>query len=78
MEPPDRFSFPSGHATAGLAVAFPLYFALPPLAAVIVLCLGLAIGVSRAYLGVHYPGDVLMGWVTAITTSLLVDWGLPV
>lgn len=78
MEPPDRFSFPSGHATAGLAVAFPLYFVLPPLAALVVLGLGLSIGVSRAYLGVHYPGDVLMGWVTAVTTSLVFDWTFPV
>ena len=78
MEPPDRFSFPSGHATAGLAVAIPLYFALAPLAAFIVLGLGLAIGVSRAYLGVHYLGDVLMGWATAIGTALVVDWSLPV
>lgn len=78
VKPPDRFSFPSGHATAGLAVAIPLYFALPLVAAVIVLCLGLAIGVSRAYLGVHYPGDVVMGWVTAIVTALVVDWSLPV
>ena len=78
MEPPDRFSFPSGHATAGLAVALPLYFALPVVAAFVVLGLGLAIGVSRAYLGVHYPGDVIMGWVTAVATTLVVDWSLPV
>lgn len=78
MEPPDRFSFPSGHATAALAVAIPLYFALPPVAAFIVLGLGLTIGVSRAYLGVHYPGDVIMGWVTAIGSALIVDWSLPV
>ncbi len=78
MEPPDRFSFPSGHATAGLSVAIPLYFALAPLAAFLVLGLGLAIGVSRVYLGVHYPGDVVMGWVTAIVTALIAGWGLPV
>ena len=78
IRPPDRFSFPSGHATAGLAVAYPLYFALPPVAAGMVLGLGLTIGVSRAYLGVHYPGDVAMGWVTAITTALAVEWSLPV
>ena len=77
MAPPDRFSFPSGHATAGLAVAFPLYSVLPPFAALPILGLGLGIGVSRAYVGVHYPGDVVMGWVTAVTTAVVVDWGLP-
>lgn len=66
---PDRFSFPSGHATAGLAMALPLALALPIPSALVVLSLGVVVGLSRCYLGVHYPGDVLAGW--ALSGSVL-------
>ena len=65
IEPQDRFSFPSGHAAAGLSVALPLFLALPGPWASLLLGLGFLVGVSRCYLGVHYPGDVLMGWTLA-------------
>ncbi len=72
IEVPECFSFPSGHATAALALSLPVALALPPEARVAVLLVGLAVGVSRSYLGVHYPGDVLAGWVLAALTQLLV------
>lgn len=59
---PDRFSFPSGHATAGFAMALPLAMALPIPFSAVALGAGMSVGVSRCYLGVHYPGDVLAGW----------------
>lgn len=65
---PDRFSFPSGHATAGMSIALPLAVALPGVGSAAVLAVGVLVGLSRCYLGVHYPGDVAAGWALAVTT----------
>jgi undecaprenyl-diphosphatase len=73
IEPEDRFSFPSGHAAAGLSLALPLALALGGFVGALVLLIGLAVGVSRCYLGVHYPGDVVMGWLLATLTYLVVS-----
>ena len=68
---PDQFSFPSGHSSAALTVAFTYSLAFPSLAAPLI---GIATltGISRVRLGVHYPGDVLAGQGIAILTVLLV------
>ena len=66
---PDRFSFPSGHATASLTVALSYALVFPLLAGPLVL-LALLVGFSRVRLGVHYPSDVLAGQFIAIATAL--------
>lgn len=68
---PDEFSFPSGHATAAMAVALAYAMAFPMLALPLV---GIAtlVGFSRVCLGVHYPSDVIVGQTIAIVTDLFV------
>lgn len=68
---PDRFSFPSGHAAAAMSVAFIFASAYPSLALPLV-TLAVGIGMSRVFLGVHYPGDVLIGQVIAVLTGVFV------
>lgn len=77
VDAPDRFSFPSGHAAASLSVILPLLVVVSVPVAVGLGLLGLLVGLSRCYLGVHYPGDVLMGWFLAGVTALGADWVMP-
>ena len=52
-----------------VAVVYAMTF---PAWAVPLLALALAVGASRVFLGVHYPGDVVIGQAIAIITGALV------
>lgn len=71
---PDSSSMPSGHAWIACAAATVLWVVIPAHRAWIV---GLAalIALSRVYLGVHYPSDVLVGAAGGVATGLLVLLG---
>lgn len=62
--------FPSNHAAniaafatyTGLFYRRTLWLLVP---------LAFAVGMSRIYVGVHYPGDVLFGWVYGMTLAII-------
>lgn len=68
---PDRFSFPSGHSAAALSIAIGYGVAFPALSPALGV-LAVLIGFSRVALGVHYPGDVLVGQLLAVATAAVV------
>lgn len=60
----DRNSFPSGHTCAAFAAGMIWMRALPQKRArVIAAVMAVLMGLSRLYVGVHYPTDVLAGAV---------------
>ena len=69
-ENPDAFSFPSGHTCAAFAVAIALAGRdwLGPLQ----FSLAFAIGISRVYLGAHYPLDVAVGATLGVIAGSVV------
>ncbi|HVX39035.1 MAG TPA: phosphatase PAP2 family protein [Gemmatimonadaceae bacterium] len=69
VDEPDQFSFPSGHSAAAMSVAFVYALAFPAFAPIII-PVAVLVGMSRVVLGVHYPGDVLMGQLLAVFTAL--------
>lgn len=54
-------SFPSGHATSSIAAGFVVLRASPRYIGIPAFVLAVLIALSRLYLGVHYPTDVLAG-----------------
>lgn len=73
------YSFPSGHASGSLAlyglIAYVLYRKKQSRVVIfILLCLVLAVSLSRVILNVHYFSDVLGGWLVALTMIALSEW----
>ena len=73
---PGSLSFPSGHTmsatgfAAALAIVFwPTRWRWPALVAAALYAAG--IGLTRIYLGAHYPSDVVAGWALAIAVVCL-------
>ena len=55
------FSFPSGHTGSSFAAAVVLFYRMPKKYGIPALVLAVLISLSRVYVGVHYPTDILAG-----------------
>lgn len=86
IAPESNYSFPSGHAMGSMTLALVLILLAWPtrwrrwvVAAMVVFVP--MVGLSRIYLGVHYPSDILAGWAAAAVWTVgvysLVFRGLP-
>lgn len=70
----DSFSFPSGHSAHAFAVGLVVFFMLPKKIGVPTLVLAFFISISRMYVGVHYPTDVLVGMLIGSAFACLSVW----
>lgn len=74
------YSFPSGHAFGAVVIygllAYLAYTHLPApynlIFSVALVCLVILIGISRVFLGAHFPSDVLTGWVLGAVCLFLI------
>lgn len=73
IDTPSEFSFPSGHTASSFAAAFVFLRNLPKKYGIPAVVLAALIGLSRLYIGVHYPTDVLFGVLSGWLLSLLAE-----
>ncbi|MDO5611020.1 MAG: phosphatase PAP2 family protein [Pseudomonadota bacterium] len=71
IEPEGTYSFPSGHAMGSMTLAAVLLLLAWPTRwrwpVIVVMAIFVPmVGISRLYLGVHYPSDILAGWSAAL------------
>lgn len=64
-------SFPSGHTNAAFAAMTPVFLLGDKRWSWLALVFGVLMGISRIYLVVHYPSDVLGGLVTGFLAGVL-------
>lgn len=65
-------SFPSDHATGAFSIASSVAYGRST-SGVLLTMLAMLVAVSRIYVGLHYPSDVLGGMVVGLLSSWLIE-----
>ena len=72
IKPPKcQYSFPSGHTSSAFSIALVVASFIPGLKFIII-PVAIMVGMSRVYLGCHYPTDVFIGFFISCTVFLIV------
>ncbi len=70
--PKDKNSFPSGHTSAAITMSMIVSQSISVALSSVVIGLSVLVGISRMYLGVHYPSDVIFGGTVALLTVSVI------
>lgn len=62
------YSFPSGHTAASFTIATVIYLNIPALTTLLMIT-AMLVALSRVYLAVHYPSDILAGVIIGTMTA---------
>lgn len=74
VKPPAcKYSFPSGHTATAFSLGFVLALSIPAFSQLFLLG-ALLVGISRVYLGFHYPTDVLVGFLISYLSFALANF----
>ena len=71
VEPQMDYSFPSGHTAIAFAASVPVFILSSKRLGVVMLIFSVLMGLSRIYVCVHYPTDVIGGAVIGILCGLV-------
>ena len=63
---PTDSSFPSNTAAGTLGIALPFIFSRGKSTGLILLGMSFTLSLARVYVGVHYPGDIIGGYMTSL------------
>lgn len=74
VKQPGDHSFPSGHSAHALACSWVLFRLTRKKYGLPLLILGILIALSRLYVGVHFPTDVIAGCAMGVIMAQLAIW----
>jgi undecaprenyl-diphosphatase len=72
------FSFPSGHATFFMALALSIFLinkkaGLPAITGYVFIFFAFLIGIARIVAGVHFPSDILSGFILGSLIAYFIN-----